>query len=525
MSDRRAPHDYGSEPAPENGASSSATEDFSSAVRTLQALNEKLAADNDSLRTRLGELQRQMDAQGLDLQRSEQDFRLLADNVPALFSYLDAEQRYRYVNPRCAAIFARDRADMIGRRQQDVLSPQLYQTIQPQVEKALSGVEVHFEMAIPRDDGERVFQTTCMPDLDEQGRVSGLFMLASDITDRKIAERELHDEQQRLSTILKTAADAIVTVDRAGVIRDFNHAAARIFGYPDDEAMGMEIERLIPTKADDTEGFPRRYRLKSQPAETEGIHREAVGRRKDGSRVPIEMAVSEIDSLGLYVSLLRDISDRKELEQEVIEMSTLEQERFGREIHDGIGQQLTALGMLANGLEKRLVRAQRKEDAAAAGQLVIFIQQAMDEVKALSRGLMPVEIGQDGLADSLARLVEHAGVSSGIRCEFSHAGSIVTLDEMVAVHLYRIVQEAINNAIKHAKTDRIEVEVRQTRKRLSIRVRDNGAGIDPMNHRKGRLGLHIMRYRAGIIGAELEIVTQPGGGTLVRCDLPLGAAD
>lgn len=476
----------------------------------------------DDLQRRIRELELRIDERTAEPQHSLREFSLLADNVPALFAYLDVDQCYQYVNRHCASLYNRDVQEMIGRTLREIQGPKLYESVRPHILEALSGKTTQFELVIETADGARVFQATYMPDLDPQGQVVGVYMLADDITRRKRIEQALDEEKQRLAAIVNMAADAIITVDRQGVIRDFNRAAERMFGYASEEAVGMGIHRLITPGNGEPGPFPHQY-FRKQESERDAIHHEAIGNHKQGSRFPLEMAVSEIDHLDLYVTLLRDLSERKALEQEVIEMSAIEQERIGREIHDGIGQQLTALGMLANNLAKRLGRTALSQEAETAGQLVTYLQQALYEVKALSKGLSPVEIGPEGLADSLAKLVERAGISAGIQCDFVLSGVIPDLDEMVAVHLYRIVQEAINNAIKHADASRIEVKVRLPAQHLAISVADNGIGIDPMKNRKGRLGLHIMRYRSGIIGATLKIQAIEAGGTLVSCSLPLAS--
>lgn len=467
------------------------------------------------------ELERRIEDRTVELRRSEQEFRMLADNVPALFSYVDADQRYRYVNPRCMAVHARDQSDIIGRTLLEVQGTQFYETLRPYVEEVLTGHEMQFEMEIPDHEGNLIFQTTVMPDLDEQGQVRGFFVLASDITDRKRAERALDQERQRLRAIVETAADAIVAVDREGIIRDFNQAAERIFGYTSGQAIGRNFQCIMPPLNGEADTFPHQFHLTQELRKGDVSREELLGRRKDGSFFPLEMTLTEIDHLELYVALLRDITARKELEHEVIEMSTIEQERIGREIHDGIGQQLTALGMLASSLQKKLTRSQKMQEAEKAGQMVAFIQHSLDEVKALSRGLAPIEIGPDGLADSLGILVERAKVSSHIQCTLTISGLIPLLDEIVAVHLYRIVQEAIHNAIKHAEASHIEVTIKSVNKRLVVTIRDNGSGIDSITDRKETLGLHIINYRAGIIGASLSIESVEKGGTQIKCSLPI----
>jgi signal transduction histidine kinase len=214
-------------------------------------------------------------------------------------------------------------------------------------------------------------------------------------------------------------------------------------------------------------------------------------------------------------------STNEELERRIIEVSTAEQERIGRDIHDGIGQQLTALSMLATSLERRLTAAGRSEEAKAARDLIGHLQDTLAQTRALARGLSPVEIDPEGLTDALSALAADVRAAFGVGCRFEAAPSVTVKDEILAMHLYRIAQEAIHNALRHGHPDNIEVRLANRDHALVLSVRDDGKGIQSMEDRQNGLGLHIMRYRAGIIGGRLSIEGPEGGvGTLVRCVVP-----
>jgi signal transduction histidine kinase len=219
----------------------------------------------------------------------------------------------------------------------------------------------------------------------------------------------------------------------------------------------------------------------------------------------------------------RSVSERKALEREIIEVSTAEQERIGNDIHDGIGQQLTALTMMAGGIERRLAGAGQAEEAAALAEMCRHLQSALDEARAVARGLSPVEIDPEGLADALSDLADRVMDSSGVDCRYIGSRQVSVQDGVLAVHLYRIAQEALHNAVKHGEPGRVDIDLQQDSQGLRLTVRDDGNGIDLERQRRGRLGLHIMRYRAGIIGARLTVCAAPAGGTLVLCQVPRGA--
>jgi signal transduction histidine kinase len=208
------------------------------------------------------------------------------------------------------------------------------------------------------------------------------------------------------------------------------------------------------------------------------------------------------------------------LEREIIEISTAEQERIGREIHDGIGQQLTALTMLASSAERSLTAAQRPDEARIVAGLVSHLQDTLAQTRALARGLAPVEIDPQGLVAALSDLTEYVSRSSGVSCRFVADEVIEVGDDGLATHLYRIAQEALHNAVRHGAPRSIEVRLDQENREIILSVYDDGIGIQPTATPTSGVGIHFMRYRAGIIGGRLTIERAAQGGTLIRCACP-----
>ncbi|MEA3412506.1 MAG: PAS domain S-box protein [Pseudomonadota bacterium] len=453
------------------------------------------------------------------LHRSEQEFRTLADCVPALFSYVDANQRYRYVNQRYEKQWGRPVAEIVGTTVEELLGPHGFESVRPHIEAVLSGRDVNYEAIFDYADGPRAMQVNYVPDMDEKRCVKGFFALITDITKLKQTEAALRSNEQRVQAIVNSAAEGIITMDKHGLVRDFNPAAEHIFGYTTKEMLGRNVNLLLPPAHRQALDDALQAYVKTGKISINGKNREVIGRRKDGTSFPMELVVSEIDKLELLMGLVRDVSERKNLEREIIQMSTFQQERIGREIHDGIGQQLTGLSMIASSLERRLTASRIKSEAGIAKQLVVQLQKTMEDAKAIALGLSPVEIDPEGLADALSRLIEDAAKASGIHCRFLSSSSVLPPDAFTAVHLYRIAQEALNNALKHAGPDNVEVGLEIADQNLVLSVRDDGTGIKPSNNVHNRLGLHTMKYRADIIGGNLSIEPRADGGTLVRCTL------
>ena len=340
--------------------------------------------------------------------------------------------------------------------------------------------------------------------------------LQTEIGERRQAEQESHERNERLQAILSTVADAIIIINQQGIITCVNPATEQIFGYTEKELVDENIKILMPPPyCDEHDGYLARY-LDTGKSWVVGQRRELPGRCKDGSILPLELAVTEIDHLGLYCGIIRDLSEKKMLEREVADISTLEQQRIGQEIHDGLGQELTALNLFATKLKRDLDKLNLPQ-ANTAQAMIDLLQQAMFETRTLSHGLVPVPVTPEGLSAALRKLAQDTQASTNISCHFESNSPVTALDQTTAMQLYRIVQEALNNAIKYAEATQIIIQLEQVEDSSTLTISDDGKGFDLNEKIKAGYGLRIMHYRAGIVGCHLQIQTQAGKGTLIAC--------
>lgn len=470
-----------------------------------------------------------------------------------------------------------------------------------------------------------------------------------DVSDQKRAEEALRKSEERLRSILHTAADAIISMDSRGRINDVNPATVRMFGASRDELVGQNFTTLVSQEMRDAGFFQK---MLDECRDT--ISQEITCTRKNKSTFPVDISVSKVDHLDLFTGVLRDISERKEseerlqrelhftenlvntarhvvlvldpkghilrfnpyfreltgwslddvkgrdwfemaipeydrervrdemidavnrgqpceymqmivtkegreleiawantplsgsdgksigilctgldvterrvMEREIIEISAEEQRRIGNELHDGVCQQLTGLGLLAQGIAD-VVSGQFASTSQETADLPFLLDgvrklssgigELTEQVRYLSHGLIPVDIDAQGLMSSIEELVKSVNSLPGVSCDFTCSKIVGLTSNFVATHIYRIAQEAIANALKHSFGDHINVSLDEEDGAIVLSVADDGHGIvDPAIAMTHGLGLRIMKYRADLIGAALVLESGPSGGTRITC--------
>ena len=253
-----------------------------------------------------------------------------------------------------------------------------------------------------------------------------------------------------------------------------------------------------------------------------GTVRELVGQHRDGTIFPIELSVGAVNKLGLFTGIVRDITDRRALQEQLLTIAEAEQRRIGQDLHDDVGQELTGLGLLVEALLEALNEAHAPE-AGLAAQIRTRLDRVQERIRALCRGLIPVAVDAQGLMAALEDLTGSIGMLQGIDTTFACRVKVHIEDSRTAMQLYRIAQEAIANAIKHGQARHIHVSLQAVEDRIHLEVRDDGVVIPDESRRGHGMGLKIMRYRADLIGARLEVGPAAGGGTRVECSIAGGS--
>jgi PAS domain S-box-containing protein len=328
-------------------------------------------------------------------------------------------------------------------------------------------------------------------------------------------EHIIDQQAETFRTLAETAREGIIIASTSGVIEYVNPAAEKLFGYRPKEMIGASVKSLMPREQSAAhDGYMQRY-LQTGFPRIIGTGRQLVGVRKNGSRFPIYLSIGDIRTshARLFAGVILDLSEQQQLQREILEIPVSEQRRIGQELHDGLGQQLTGLGLLA----ASLVNKASKPEHELATRLAQGLQEAISQVRALARGLIPVDIDAEGFTNSLQNLVHEIRANSNIAVMLTIGDRIRILDNSSALHLYRIAQEALNNAIKHSGATCIEVSIGLVGNRGCLTIHDNGRGFDDSPMSPSGLGLRIMQYRSGLIDAEFQLRSSVEQGTEVRC--------
>ncbi|HKK52806.1 MAG TPA: PAS domain S-box protein [Myxococcota bacterium] len=363
----------------------------------------------------------------------------------------------------------------------------------------------------------------------------GVSAVARDLSESRRVERLLTKNTELMSAILASTTEAVVTIDRRGVIQSVNRATESMFGFRREELIGSNVSLLMPSpSSEEHDGYLARYRETGEERVI-GSVRELMASRKDGAPFPIELAVTDVHDIGLFSGVIRDMSERTELQRHVLESATDEQRRIGQELHDVTGNELTGLSMLATALVESLGGAPMGDPGAQlvegvdsprisrisrmARQLADGLVVAHRHVRELSHGLVPAMIDPDDFGASLETLAAETDALDRVSCRLEYAERIDLPDAATGTHLYRIAQEAVSNALQHGRADRIWLSLSRQEGRILLEVSDDGVGFDPSSVRRssGGMGLRTMHYRAGMLGASLEIETEEQGGTRIRC--------
>lgn len=352
------------------------------------------------------------------------------------------------------------------------------------------------------------------------------------------ARGALRNVEARVGAILDGAMDAIVSCDDELRVVLFNSAAERVFGHHRKFIQGQPLTVLIPTRFRDRhDGHVDRFSKTGQTNRRMGDQTVLWGLKADGSEFPIEASISQLSESGkkFYTAIIRDISERfqanealqrsKEQLRKLAAAAHLireqEKSRIARELHDELGQALTALKIDVGWLESKVP----EKDEAIRGKLrsmTNVLDQTVASTRRISADLRPLMLDDLGLLPAAEWLAQNFSERTGIPCEFACNVPELNLESESATAVFRMLQESLTNVARHAGATQVEINIMREPSGLTLTIRDNGLGFAPQQDRKANsFGLLGMEERAYLLGGAIDIASEPGAGTEIEITIPM----
>jgi PAS domain S-box-containing protein len=375
------------------------------------------------------------------------------------------------------------------------------------------GVDLKEEFRIRRSDGTyRCYAAAGRPLLDADKRVTGLVVAAQDVTHRRALQARVNENSVLLRAASANTADVLLLLDAHLNIRFCNRSFG---GFNAEELTGLNIHKVLG--AADWEAQSQLFTSVLTHGVPVTFEHEALG--DDGEVRHYESRAIPVYDRGAITGLsitISDITERKRLKREILEISSREQERIGQDLHDGLGQELTGVALMLRALATK-IHADYPTASSDIEEIVGVVNHSIASARALARGLSPVDSSRGGVVHALRALAVRGRQLYGLDVRFrSKIWPQLTLDGTCCSHLYRIAQEALTNVARHAKATQVDIRLHVAENKFSLTVADNGVGLDAPFKSHGGMGLKLMTYRAGMINAKLEILPNEPKGTMIR---------
>jgi PAS domain S-box-containing protein len=450
------------------------------------------------------------------LRASQEMLQIIAAGTGDWLILVDRERRVQFIN-RGIRSYTRD--GIIGQRLDEIAVAEDRQSILAALRQVLeTGEPVDMQLAGTGPDNVGRFFDARIRAVRSSAGITGAVINITEITDRQAA-MHLRETQARMFELLH---EGVVVIDIDNMIRMANPAFERMFGFAPGTAVETSIDDLIAQPPGARRGRLDPQLLGGAGDATRPTPVEFKCRRRDGSTFDAAFVatLTHVDGETHRLAVITDVTERRRLEREILEIAGREQLRIGSDLHDGLGQDLTGVALMLRSVVAQL----RKENSSArtdVEDIISLVNGAIESTRAMARGLAPVGADRGGLIAGLQSMAVRGMERYGVRAQFNTAlKEPLTLDDGAATHLYRIAQEAFTNAIRHGRVTQVTIELATAEGTLTLSIEDNGRGFDERNATSNGMGMKLMRYRAQMLGGDVTIANGKAGGVVVRCACP-----
>jgi PAS domain S-box-containing protein len=474
-----------------------------------------------------------------ELAASRDAYRDLAENVRDFIWAIDLDGRWTYMNTAFERFFGIPRQEMMGRSARELLRPHpLASDVTSNIARVMAGEtlpELRFVFDLP--SGQRWVEALASAVYDQNGTMIGVRGVSRDITERVVLDTQLRESEAKFRMLAEAIAIPVFLVQGTRN-RYINAAAVRMLGYSEAELLAMpfweilhpEDQPIVRARAEARQqgagaglSPSLEYRVVTKAGEVRWVDFTAVLIEYEGKPTILGTAVDMTERKRAETALHASLEDIRQSEERLRRLARRqvairedERKRIGFDLHDGVCQELIGVGILIASARERLPPDAR-ESMAALVRAIAYLNDVVEHLRVLARELRPMLLHDLGLEVSLGSLAAgHATPDRPVEARF--ATPIPRLAEEVELAVYRIAQEALTNAVRHADARSIVITVTVTDGALRCEVRDDGRGFDPRSRHADALGIAGMQERATALGARLTIESTPGGGTTVTLE-------
>ena len=320
--------------------------------------------------------------------------------------------------------------------------------------------------------------------------------------------------EEKYRTIFETTGTATIVIDDDTTISMVNTEFVNLSGFTKEEIEGKRFWTDFIEDVD-RERMKDYHRKRRDVPDLVPRNYECRLRNKWRDDKTAMMTVALIPGTRQSVASIRDITERRRAETEILRISEAERRKIGSDLHDDLGQHLVGIEALSTLLKQRL-SAENHPETHRAAEIASLIREATGKTRNLAKGLCPVNMDEGGLVSSLTEFADQVEKVFGVVCRFNCLTFLNISNNAVATNLYHIVQESVNNALRHGKASRVKITLLSVKEDVCLIIADNGSGMDDSG-KTGGLGLSIMGYRAKNIKADLQIKSGRQKGTRVIC--------
>jgi PAS domain S-box-containing protein len=474
------------------------------------------------------------------LQSSEERFRQMADHIQQVFWMSNADKsKIIYVSPAYEEIWGRSLNSLYSEPGSwlESVHPEDRQRVSSSILARQAAREYDEVYRVVRpDESIRWVRDRAFPISDASGNIYRIVGIADDITKSKHAWDALGESEARKRAIMQAALDGIITIDHQGRMVEMNSAAGKILAHSRSKLMGENIMELIPVSLRPwfQNGLTNCFAGDKGPSL--GSRVELPAMRSDGSQFFAEFTITRIRLAGppMFTIYIRDISQRKRTEaelrslsQRVISAQEAERSRIAQELHDGVNQMVASVKMRLHKVQANLpdLKPAASEILARCDRLLVKV---LEENRRIAHNLRPTDLDNLGLAAACTSFLSDVQLRTNLQFQCRITSQAKNLPADVGLHLFRIVQESVNNIEKYAKAKLVKLQIRFQGDSVVLRIQDDGQGFDAKELKLGRkprhgLGFTNMRERARSLGGSCEVTSVCGRGTTITVRVPLAA--